>query len=371
VLDFIGRQHQEFRFDLRFRAITGRSRRQVENDVEEGFPRLPAGCSIQLDRVAQKVVLDNVRRQLKATSKTLVREAQRLAREVEHLDLPTFLAETGLSVDDFYETAAQGWTGVQRAAGIDIGPEAEDEAALGRNVGKLLHYDDPERLRMLRDPARIAAGIAAEDGYEYRLARQVLTTLVGEQDTVRDPQVAVNRLVGSRSISQEIAEVGTILEDRARKVVQPLARPAGVPIGLHATYTRAEIAEAFGFRARGWVTGVRYVEDVNSDLLMVTLRKEEAHFTPTTMYADAFVSRDRFHWESQSAASQASPAGQRYLAGSSTVLLFVRINRSEPFMALGPVSLIAARGNRPIAITWQLAHRPPEDFFQQARTVAA
>ena len=144
-----------------------------------------------------------------------------------------------------------------------------------------------------------------------------------------------------------------------------------MPISLHATYTRAEIAEAFGFRARGWVTGVRYLEEVNTDLLMVTLRKEEAHFTPTTMYADAFVSREQFHWESQSAASQSSPAGQRYLAGSSTVLLFVRINRSDPFMALGPVSLVDAHGDRPISITWQLANRPPEEFFQQARQVAA
>jgi superfamily II DNA or RNA helicase len=87
VLDFIGRQHQEFRFDLRFRAITGRSRRQVERDVEEGFPLLPSGCSIQLDRVAQDIVLRNVRQQLKNTSKMLVREAQRLAGEVETLTL--------------------------------------------------------------------------------------------------------------------------------------------------------------------------------------------------------------------------------------------------------------------------------------------
>jgi superfamily II DNA or RNA helicase/HKD family nuclease len=371
VLDFIGRQHQEFRFDLRFRAITGRSRRQVERDLEEGFPRLPAGCSIQLDRVAQRIVLDNVRRQIKATSQTLVREAQRLAREVDRLDLPTFLAETGLSIEDFYDTASKGWTGVQRAAGIDIGPASEGEASIAGNVGRLLHYDDPERLSLLQQPERLASGVAAEAGYQYRLARQVLTTLVGEQDTVRSPEDAATRLTAAAPVLEEIRAVGAILEDRARKVVQPIVEPAGVPISLHATYTRAEIAEAFGFRARGWVTGVRFLEEVNTDLLMVTLRKEEAHFTPTTMYADAFISREQFHWESQSAASQASPAGKRYLAGSSTVLLFVRINRSDPFMALGPVSLVDAHGDRPISITWQLAHRPPEEFFQQARQVAA
>ncbi len=371
VLDFIGRQHQEFRFDLRFRAITGRSRRQVESDLEEGFPQLPSGCSIQLDRVAQGIVLENVRRQIKSTAKGLTLEVQRLARELDELDLPAFLEETGLSVEDFYDTASRGWTGLQRDAGIEIGPEAEGEAAIARNVGKILHFDDPERLNLLQDPSRLVAGIAAEDGYEYRLARQVLTTLVGEQETVKSPELSAQRLVEASPVVQEIKAVGTILEDRVRKLVQPVVTPPMTPISVHATYTRAEIAEAFGFRARGWVTGVRYVEEANTDLLMVTLRKDEKHFTPTTMYADAFVSRKHFEWESQSSASQTSKAGARYLARSSTVLLFVRINRSDPFMALGPVSLVSARGDKPIAITWQLLHRPPEEFFQQARQIAA
>ena len=371
VLDFIGQQHREFRFDLRFRAMTGRSRRQVEADLDAGFPLLPSGCSIQLDRVAQKIVLDNVRRQIKTTSATLVREAQRLVHEVAELNLPTFLHETGLSLEDFYDTAPSGWTGVQRAAGILEEPASEGEATIARNVGKLLHYDDPERLSVLQDLGRLQVAAAAEGSYEYRLSRQVLTTVVGEQATVASPAQAAQQLLTATPVVEEVRAVGAILEDRARKVVQPIAEPAGIPISLHATYSRAEIAEAFGFRARGWVTGVRYLEEVNTDLLMVTLRKEEQHFTPTTMYADAFVSRDTFHWESQSAASQESPAGQRYLARSSTVLLFVRINRSDPFMAIGPVSLVEARGNRPISITWRLAHRPPEEFFQQARQVAA
>jgi hypothetical protein len=242
---------------------------------------------------------------------------------------------------------------------------------MARNIGNLLHLDDPERLQLLREPEAIAAGIAAESGYRYRLARQILTTVGGEQSTVADPAGTARKLLAAKPVVDELREVGTILEDRARRLVTPLATPAGVPISVHATYTRAEIAEAFGFRARGWVTGVRYVEEMDTDLLMVTLRKSETHFTPTTMYADAFVSRDVFHWESQSAASQQSPAGQRYLARRSNVLLFVRIHREDPFVALGPVELIDATGDRPIAINWRLLHRPPEEFFQQARPAAA
>lgn len=371
VLDFIGRQHQEFRFDLRFRAITGRSRRQVERDLEEGFPRLPSGCGIQLDRVAQRIVLDNVRQQLRTSSRTLAQEAQRLAREVDQLDLTRFLHETGLSVDDFYDTAKHGWTGVQRAAGILPAEAPVGELELARNVGKLLHVDDPLRLGMLSEPKKIAAGIAAEEGPEYRLARQVLTTVVGESEVVADAEGAARRLLAAEPVVGEIGELARMLEDRARKLVVPLSEPAGLPISIHATYTRAEIAAAFGTKAKGWMSGVRYVEEHTTDILLVTLRKDEQHFTATTMYADAFVSRNVFHWESQSAASQQSPTGKRYLAGTSTVLLFVRINRSDPYVALGPVELVSAHGNRPIEIDWRLLHAPPEEFFLQARQIAA
>ncbi|MFP5018937.1 helicase-related protein, partial [Paenarthrobacter ureafaciens] len=55
VLDFIGQQRREFRFDLRYRALTGYGRKQLEKAVEEEFPYLPSGSQIVLDRVAQKV----------------------------------------------------------------------------------------------------------------------------------------------------------------------------------------------------------------------------------------------------------------------------------------------------------------------------
>jgi hypothetical protein len=41
--------YRNFRFDQRFRAITGGTRASLTRDIEEGFPRLPAGCVIRLD----------------------------------------------------------------------------------------------------------------------------------------------------------------------------------------------------------------------------------------------------------------------------------------------------------------------------------
>jgi superfamily II DNA or RNA helicase len=44
VLDFVGHQRKEFRFDLRYRRLLGRTRRELEADIDQGFPYLPAGC---------------------------------------------------------------------------------------------------------------------------------------------------------------------------------------------------------------------------------------------------------------------------------------------------------------------------------------
>ena len=115
--------------------------------------------------------------------------------------------------------------------------------------------------------------------------------------------------------------------------------------------------------------------ELNVDAFFVTLTKSEADYSPTTLYRDYPISPMLFHWESQSTTSVASKTGQRYLTGSSNVLLFVREKKSDefgtaPYLFLGPARYVEHTGDRPIAITWQLEHAMPTDFFTAA-TVAA
>lgn len=106
----------------------------------------------------------------------------------------------------------------------------------------------------------------------------------------------------------------------------------------------------------------------NVDAFFVTLKKSESDYSPTTMYQDYPISPMLFHWESQSTTSTHAPTGQRYLSGSSTVLLFVREQHKDefgtsPYLFAGPVSYVTHEGDRPIAITWKLQHALPSDFF--------
>ena len=67
-----------------------------------------------------------------------------------------------------------------------------------------------------------------------------------------------------------------------------------------------------------------------------------------------------------------SPTGQRYLNGSSTVLLFARAGAEGRVRHLAvplprPRHYVSHTGDRPIAITWQLDHAMPTDFFNDRR----
>jgi len=156
---------------------------------------------------------------------------------------------------------------------------------------------------------------------------------------------------------------------------------ADVPLRVHASYQREEILAALDYanlqrKPTSMMQGVAYSERLNVDTFLVTLKKSEADYSPTTMYRDYPISPTLFHWESQNATSVASPTGQRYLNGSSTVLLFCRTEprgeyETAPYVLLGPATYVSHVGERPIAITWKLQHAMPSAFFGSATLAAS
>jgi hypothetical protein len=147
VLDFIGNQAAEFRFDLRYRSLTGVSRRGLVREIEHGFPTLPPGCHIELDRVAADLVLRNVQSSLRIDWKGLVSEL----RQLGDVNLSTFLDETGLELDDIYRRRRGGWAGLRRMADLDDTLPGADDDKLAGAIGRMLHIDDLERLSFITD----------------------------------------------------------------------------------------------------------------------------------------------------------------------------------------------------------------------------
>lgn len=112
ALDFVGHQRKEFRFDQRFRALTGLGRKQLEREIKHGFPFLPSGSQIVLDAVAQKLVLENVRQQISPKKAALVSEVRAHPND----QLASYLEESGRGLEDILRTD-RSWTTLCRAAG--------------------------------------------------------------------------------------------------------------------------------------------------------------------------------------------------------------------------------------------------------------
>ncbi len=378
VLDFIGQQHRRFRVDLRLRGLTGRSRGELLRDTEQGFPWLPSGCQIQLDRQAEAHIVENLKAVTVSSAKALAAELRELQARLGPISLARFLAETLREPDDVYR-AKLGWTALRRSAGTVLATAGPREHEIANAIRlRLQQVDDPERLTMLRSMAR-AEPIASDP------RSQVLASMLGfllfdhgnSPDTIAGVQAA---LEGEPAIRRELQELADVLESRARLLTRPSSLWPEVPLHVHACYSRGEALVALGDRRLGQPTnmreGVKYLKERNADMLFVTLNKSERHYSPTTRYRDYAISRELFHWESQSTTTRHSPTGQRYLQDRSCVLLFVRETpkdsrgRAPSFIFLGRARRVADHGERPIQITWRLDTPMPEAILRQARAVA-
>jgi superfamily II DNA or RNA helicase len=373
VLDFIGAQHQEFRFDLRFRALTGSSRRGLQRDVEQGFPTLPAGCHIELDRVAQQIVLDNIKQSLNVSWKGLVAEA----RSVERPTMAEFLDEAGIELEDLYRGNGRSWLDLKRAAGWIDASTDPDDAALGAALGRMLHVDDLERLRFFQ--AVTASGKFPGDERTRRLAAMLHFSLFDARAPFSSIEDSLTRLLANRGRAEELRELSDVLHDRIHRVAPPLEVAGPRPLHVHARYSRNEALAAFGMENLNGTfgSGVRWVPKDQADVFFVTLVKSEAHFSPTTMYADHAISPTVFQWESQSTTAEKSPTGQRYTNHhelGTSVHLFVRETKTAdgtlgtpPYLYAGPMSYLSHTGERPMRIMWELEHALPADVFHSAK----
>jgi hypothetical protein len=260
----------------------------------------------------------------------------------------------------------------------------EFEAAVLRALGRLTHIDDPERVDFYRSVFSAAhpPTLSKHDERHQRLLRMLAWGLrSGPPFATIDEFFA--SLWSEGAACDEFRVLLDVLDARSTTRASPSLLSPDVPLTLHARYSRAEViaALAFGDGVKPKVTqgGILWVPSAAADVFFVDLHKAERDYSPTTMYRDYAISRELFHWESQSRQTPSQPTVRRYIEHAqrgSNVLLFVRERKSfelgtQPFYFLGPVRYVEHRGERPVAFTWRLPAAMPETLFEIARSVAA
>jgi len=382
IIDLIGQQHRRFRFEDRLRAVLDEANGSIRRQAEEGFPYLPAGCSMTLDQQSSEIVLSNLR--LAATA-TLWRTLAEELRELGDLDLDGWARQTGRRISELYRQRDRSWTRLRRDAGLRTPAAAPGEEELLRAVRRLDHIDDPERTDFYFD---LLTNDDPPDPTSMPPRQQrmmvMLLSGVGLDRNGATFESALEALWPHEAVRQELWELFLALSERSTLLENALDAGSDIPVALHAQYSRAEALLAFGDGTIGKPStsreGVRWLPEISTDLFFVTLRKSERSFSPSTMYRDYAISRKLFHWESQNATHDQTPTGQRYINHrdlGTEVMLFVRETDTRengagaPFTCLGPVSYRSHTGNRPMRVTWELEHALPEALLEASQLLAA
>jgi superfamily II DNA or RNA helicase/HKD family nuclease len=384
VLDFIGQHRKEFRFEEQFRALTNMSRNRLLSSIEQDFPQLPSGCQIILEPKAKELIIDNVRSQIGANVTQLAREVGAYAEP----QLSDYLRESGRQIKEIYRGNGNSWTGLLRRAGLLPSTHPESEAPLLKRVSAFLHVDDPARVEayksLLSDDTPSYEDLD-EKGQAY--ARMLFFSLWPLGNGFNTYGDAFEFLHTQPDFRRELDQVLSYGLDQADHVPIPLGTPhQGLPLTIHASYSREEILPALGQAALGgflpgnFREGVKWCENIQTDALLITLEKDEKDFSPETRYKDFAMSEALFHWESQRQTSSTSPTGMRYQQHrkkGTHVLLFVRrykktdIGGPQPWMLLGPAEYVEHKGSNPMGIVWRLQHELPADVWTYSAIAAS
>jgi superfamily II DNA or RNA helicase/HKD family nuclease len=383
VLDFVGQAHRRYRIDTKLKALLPRHRFPIDREVELDFPHLPAGCSIQLDRISRQYVLENIRENL-----------GRLAVQVPER-IQTFTSETGqeLTFGNFvryhdYEPerllANETWSGWKAKAQMAPIPTDPDIARLKKALIRAASISGPNEIALLRQvTSRIAKGATA-DALELagNSAISVYYRIWGDKGSnlgITSLEDAFMRLSRNPSILADLDEILALSEEETPVSGTIPNLSFACPFELHAQYGSTDILAALGQATlesagqRG--VGIFHFPNIKAYALLITFQKTEREFSPSTMYADYPVSRELLHWESQSTTSQQSDTGQNLIHHEQrgyTILIFARDLKKRngctvPFTYLGPADRVSYESERPVKMVWRLRHPMPVDMFEDNR----
>lgn len=382
VLDFIGNQNRQFRFDQRYRALLPAATRvTLTQQIEEDFPLLPSGCFMTLDSVARDVVLTNVRTAIRGGSREMAGELRALG----DVGLGRYLAESQRSLWELYRStpratvSRRGWQALRRDAGFSPPAERPGDEVLVRAIGRMTHIQDAERLRWYMSLLRSGAppAIPGLPTRERRLLEMLYFDLWGATKANQGIDEAFADLWARPAVRAELLDVFGVLDATADIPTHELRELPDVPLVVHGRYTREEVMAAMGMSTSvapvTFREGVRWDADNGTDLFFITLDKDEARFSKETRYKDAVLAPALIQWESQNRTSQASPTGHRYINHAergTRIFIFVREMSGESFLFAGPARYLEHEGDRPIRFRWELETPLPEAAFEVMRLVA-
>ena len=350
----------------------------IKKEIQEGFPHVPKGCSIQLEEIAARHVLENINSRLRKNEfyMEMVKELAAASGAIPTLE--EFFQATAIDPHTFYNEKHTYARLLADAGLIPDFPVTEEEEALRKSLPRVLSMDSPKWISFMEKCYETMPAVLTEMERKYLRMWQLTLYPEGGKWTCAAPEEAVLRFQGQKELTKEIKELLRWQYDHIDIIPETAGLPYATPLEVYCNYSRDQLFAALGFDKPGSIReGVKYLNYENSDVVttptdvfLVTLNKSEKEFSDTTLYEDYSMDKSTFHWQSQSTTTPESKTGQRYIhqrENGSIVLLFVRSAKQDAYKSsmaytfLGPAHLMKWEGSQPII--YHLDHPIPAKYI--------
>ncbi len=383
VLDFVGQAHRKYRIDTKLKALLPRHRFAIDREVELDFPHLPPGCAIQLDRISRRHVLENIRENLSNLRVQIPERLQTFENETgQKLTFGNFITYNDYEPERLL--VRDTWSGWKSKAHLSEIPVDPDLNRLKKALIRIAQINGPREISRMRKVLKylrgndISQALSVADGTKIPIHYRIWADNAGNlgMSSLEDSFVLLSK---NPTILADMDEILAWAATTSKIEGKSLNLPFENCLELHARYTSRDINAALGLANLDSTgptgIGILHAKTIKVYALLITFQKTEREFSPTTMYADYPISRNRIHWESQSTNTQISQTGQNLIHHREkgyTVLFFVREQKKSlgvtmPFTFLGPGEMISYENERPIKMVWDLLYPMPVEMFENNR----
>lgn len=373
VLDFVGQAHENYDFSGKLRTLVGRTKRSIRDEIKEDFPNMPAGCHIKLEKIAKEYILKNIQ-----SDSFNIRDLRNMVKNFNlnfsnQLNLKNFLDNYRIDRDRFY--ASYSFYKILHEVGLKEDYKLANQKELKSSLRRFATIDSKNLLDFSKK-------ILENNIDRLDLSPKEEKMLAIFHYTIWTDKPALSYRDSLKTLKEDNPDlVGELLEiiDYNKGKIKVLEEEyhREIPLDIHASYTLDQILAAFGKHTEKKKTsfreGVLYIKERNTDLLFITINKNEEDYLASTMYNDYAINRNLFNWESQSTTGVDTPTGQRYIRNEKghQVLLFVRENNrlyknAVPYVFLGNASYLSHKGDRPIEIIWKMDKPIPEKILTES-----
>ena len=376
VLDYVGQAHKNYNFYEKFSTISKSKGKVLESEIKSGFITLPKGCHIHMEKQAKEYILKNINSFI-YNKNTITNKIKSFSIESDkELNLLNFIEFYNITLKDIYKTKN---TFARLCVNANVKEDfvCDDEKVLSTAMIRLNNVDSPRLLRFWKNTLEnfkehnTISKFNKEEEKVMLMLHYTLFTKAPIELGINSVHQFLERIYSNKEIYEEILDI--IEYNLTHIKIKPLKDGLEYDslMEAHCTYTKEQILCALGKntieKQYPLREGVLYIDELKTDVFLITLNKVEKHFSPSTMYEDYAINDELFNWQSQSRTSDESPTGVRYINHRNTnnkILLFVRENSKEegitsPYIYLGPADIVSHRGSKPITIVWKLKNKLP------------